>query len=171
VRDRTARFSEFVAARYNVLIRSAYLMTGDAGQAEDVVQAALFKTFLAWDRLSADAAALNYTRTTVVRLLGRWSRRRSAGEVVGITLDRDDVGEVADIGQSVDVRRALATLPWAQRAVLVLRYFDDLSEIETARVLNCSPGTVKSRSSRGLQALRASGLLRSEPIAKDAHDG
>jgi RNA polymerase sigma-70 factor (sigma-E family) len=160
-------FSDFVAARYSALARSAYLLVGDRGHAEDLVQTALIKTLAGWHRLRSPSAAEAYTRTTMVRLAGRWSRRRWRGEIpTGQAIDLADADGDGDIG--LDVHAALATLPWGQRAVLVLRYFDDLSEAETARILRCSSGTVKSRSSRAIARLRACELL-DDP--KEARDG
>jgi RNA polymerase sigma-70 factor (sigma-E family) len=160
-------FSEFVAARYSALARSGYLLVGDRGHAEDLVQSALIKTLAGWTRLASPVAAEAYTRTTMVRLAGRWARRRWRGEIPS---DRRqelvDARTEPDLG--LDVHAALATLPWPQRAVLVLRYFDDLSEAETATILRCSPGTVKSRSSRAIAQLRSCGLL---DAPKEARDG
>jgi RNA polymerase sigma-70 factor (sigma-E family) len=168
-----AGFGAFMAARYRALVRSAFLLVGDAGLAEDLVQSALYRTFLAWRRLRAEQAAEAYTRTTLIRLAGRWSRRRWRGEVPGLAHDGQEPGrargsydpreQIDDGGAAMDVRNALAQLPWPQRATLVLRYFDDLTEVETAQIMGCSVGTVKSRASRGLDALRASSLVQSLP--------
>jgi RNA polymerase sigma-70 factor (sigma-E family) len=162
-------FADFVRARYGALARTAFLLTGDRGHAEDLVQTALLVTAKAWDRLAAVEVAESYTRTTMVRLSRRWARRRwrhelpTSREALALSAGSTPNAEPA-VG--LDVRAVLATLPWEQRAVLVLRYFDDLSERETAAVLGCSEGTVKSRSSRALTKLRASGLL-----ALEVHDG
>jgi RNA polymerase sigma-70 factor (sigma-E family) len=150
-------FTAFVAARYEALARTAFLFTGDRGHAEDLAQSALIKTLRSWDRLADPAAAETYTRTVMVRLAGRWSRRRWRGEVAVELTDLPDSAD--DRAAALDVRAALQALPWPQRAVLVLRYFDDLSERETAAVLGCSEGTVKSRAHRAIAALRASALL------------
>jgi len=154
-------FADFVASRYSSLARSAYLLVGDRGSAEDLVQSALVSTFGAWGRLLAVEAAESYTRTTMVRLAGRWGRRRWRGEIPAdqITERPDPADHSSTADGAVDVRVALSRLPMQQRAVLVLRYFDDLSEAETARILDCSVGTVKSRASRGLATLRTAGLL------------
>lgn len=105
-------------------------------------------------------AAAEYTRTTLVRLAIRWRRRKWCGEVPSAELpERSTLSHSERVGVGVDVMRALAQLPLEQRVVLVLRYFDDLSEAETASVLRCSVGTVKSRTSRALNALRAMTLL------------
>jgi RNA polymerase sigma-70 factor (sigma-E family) len=164
-------FADFVRHRYGALARSAYLLTGDRGHAEDLVQTALITTLRAWGRLAAVEAAESYVRTTMLRLAQRAARRRWRREIP--TDWQQLCGEVAT-GQLqpegaaavVDVRALLAALPWEQRAVLVLRFFDDLSERETAALLGCSQGTVKSRTSRALATLRASGLALTE-----VHDG
>jgi RNA polymerase sigma-70 factor (sigma-E family) len=159
-------FSAFVEARYAALVRSAFLLVADAGVAEDLVQSSLFQTYRAWGRLQVVAAAEAYTRTTMLRMAYKWGRRRWHQEIVG--LDRTEPSPAPpspDVSVSLEVRAALAQLPWAQRAVLVLRYFDDLSESDTARLLDCSVGTVKSRASRGLAALRANGVLTAERSA------
>lgn len=154
-------FSEFVAARYGALARSAYLMTGDRELAEDLVQTALAATYRSWPRLKVAETAESYTRTTMMRLMGRWSRRRWRNEIP-TAAPQPASGASAysvDVAAFIDVRTMLAALPWTQRAVLVLRFFDDLSERETAAVLGCSEGTVKSRTSRALATLRARGAL------------
>jgi len=156
-------FAQFVDARYAALVRSAYLLVGDRGHAEDVVQSALVKTLGAWTRLAAVEAAEAYTRTTMVRLAARAARRRWRGEIATGELPEDTVAG-ADPATAIAVRTALRRLPWPQRAVLVLRFLDDLSEQQTADVLGCSVGTVKSRTSRGLAALRSSGLLDAEVL-------
>jgi RNA polymerase sigma-70 factor (sigma-E family) len=154
-------FGLFVAARYRALTETAFLLVGDRGHAEDITQSALIRTYLAWGRMRAPEHAEAYARRTLVRLGLRWRRRRWTGEIPtpGVTAG---AAEPAGSDLAIDVRRALGTLPSGQRAVLVLRYLDDLSEAETAGLLGISPGTVKSRASRGLAALRRAGLLDSE---------
>ena len=155
-----AEFERLVATRTSALVRTAYLMTGDWQQAEDVVQTALAKTYLRWHRLRDPAAAEAYTRTVLARACTRAWRRRWRGEVP--TLDVPDVAG-ADGSAATDERvvlaRALSSLPAPHRAVLVLRFYEDMSEAETARLLGCAVGTVKSRTSRALAALRDSGLV------------
>lgn len=161
-----AAFSAFVAARYAAMVRTAYLFTGDRGHAEDLVQAALIRTFTAWSRLEAPENAEAYTRTTMVRLAGRARRRRWRGEVAsGQVPDESTLDPMAEVDEAQRVRAALLSLPWAQRAVIVLRFFDDRSEADVAAALGCSVGTVKSRTSRGLAALRSASLL-----AEDTND-
>lgn len=170
--DEVGGFHVFVSARYPALVRTALLLTGDRGHAEDLVQDALQRTFLAWRRLDAPANAEAYTRRTMLRLAGRARRRRWRGEV---PTAEPYAGAAPDPAAVVDeaerVREALQRLPWAQRAVLVLRYFDDRSEADVAELLGCSAGTVKSRASRGLAALRAGGLLDEDPEHQEAWHG
>jgi RNA polymerase sigma-70 factor (sigma-E family) len=146
-------FSAFAAARYRSLVRTAYLLVGDRGHAEDLVQNALIATYAAWGRLEDPANAEAYARKTLVRATMRWRARKWHGE-----LPTDVLPEVeAPLPHDLDnERRTLGSLPADQRAVIVLRYLDDLSEAQTADVLGISVGTVKSRASRGLAALRAS---------------
>jgi RNA polymerase sigma-70 factor (sigma-E family) len=164
--DREA-FSAFVAGSYRSLVRTAFLLVGDTGHAEDLVQSALMRTLRAWSRLRAPEAATAYTRTTLVRLAGRWRDRRWRGEIPSVTVPDSPDDHDPQSATALDVRAALAALPWQQRAVLVLRYFDDLTEAQTAEALGCSLGTVKSRTNRALTALRATGLL----AATEVHDG
>jgi RNA polymerase sigma-70 factor (sigma-E family) len=162
-------FADFVRTRYQRLARSAFLLTGDRGHAEDLVQSALVITLRAWDRLAAVEAAESYTRTTMLRLSRRWARRRWRGEQPtsseGLAVVGGSTGP-GDFAGDLDVRAVLAALPWDQRAVLVLRYFEDRSERDTAALLGIREGTVKSRASRALATLRESGLLKVE-----VHDG
>jgi RNA polymerase sigma-70 factor, ECF subfamily len=161
-------FREFAAARYGALVRTAFLMAGDRGHAEDLAQSALLKTYLAWGRLRAPENAEAYARRTLIRLVARSRRRRWVGEIpAGPDLDlAASAGSAgtdhASLDGVLDVRRALAALPAGQREVLVLRFLDDRTEAETATLLGISVGTVKSRTSRGLAALRQAGLLDAE---------
>jgi RNA polymerase sigma-70 factor (sigma-E family) len=159
-------FEAFVHRSYAGLVRTAYLLTGDRGYAEDLVQQCLLTTHGSWDRLEASDKAMAYTRTSMVRLALKWRTRRWRGEVPTARLPEPAESDHApDVDQAVLVRRALATLPPAQRAVLVLRYFDDRPEAEIAAMLRCSAGTVKSRAKRALAALRTQGLLLANDIA------
>jgi RNA polymerase sigma-70 factor (sigma-E family) len=160
---RDDEFAAFVAARYRALVRTGLLLTGDTGHAEDLTQSALIRTYLAWGRLREPANAEAYARRTLVRLALRARQRRWTAEVATAQIPEGGAGPLAGNDDlALDVRRALAALPAAQRAVLVLRYLDDQSESETARLLGISPGTVKSRSARGLARLRQAGLLDRE---------
>jgi RNA polymerase sigma-70 factor (sigma-E family) len=162
---RDDEFAAFVAARYRALVRTGLALTGDSGHAEDLAQSALIRTYLAWGRLREPANAEAYARRTLVRLAIRARRRRWTAEIASAQVPESGFGQFARAGPDdlvLDVRRALAELPVAQRAVLVLRYLDDQSEVETARLLGISPGTVKSRTARGLARLRQAGLLDRE---------
>jgi RNA polymerase sigma-70 factor (sigma-E family) len=159
-------FEDFVRTRYSALARTAFLLTGDRGQAEDLVQASLAATLGAWDRVAVGAAEA-YTRKTLVRLAHRSRKRRWRGEVPTELADLPAaVTPATDLALALDTRALMAALPWEQRAVLVLRFFDDLSERETARVLGCSVGTVKSRTSRAVARMRAV-LLNDQEVPSD----
>jgi RNA polymerase sigma-70 factor (sigma-E family) len=147
-------FAEYFVARSDTMRGTAYLLCGDWHRAEDLVQVAFTKLYLAWDRVARHEALDGYVRQTLVRTflddrrLGWWRRVRltgslpESGSVVHHTDDR------------LDLMAALATVPRRQRAVLILRYWEDLSVDETAALLNCSAGTVKSQAARGLATLR-----------------
>lgn len=151
--QRRAGFDEFVAAQASRLLRSAYLLTADRGAAEDVLQEVLERLYVAWPRVDNPVA---YTRVALARRAAdRWRLRSRRPEVaLGA---RHDVG-IADGSSTVDERdrllAALALLGPRQRAVVVLRYLEDLSEADTAAALGISLGTVKSQASRGLRRLR-----------------
>jgi RNA polymerase sigma-70 factor (sigma-E family) len=157
-RSAEADFEGFVARSARSLLRTAWLLTGDRGHAEDIVQTALERTARRWDRLSGDPES--YARRVVINLATDRFRRRRA-RVVEVPLsalaDAVNTSSGADIAR-VDLRDRLLgdlrRLPPRQRAVLVLRYFDDLDEAQTAQVLGVSLGTVKSSASRGLAHLR-----------------
>lgn len=155
---RLPSFEEYVAARGRALWRSAWLLTGDRHRAEDLVQTALMKCWRRWDRI-ADAQAVDaYVRRTMATTYTDWWRRRWTGEVPTGELPEQTAG-TPDPGLRQDVVDALARLPRGQRVVVVLRYFDDLTEAQTAEALGISVGTVKSQASRALRTLRESGLL------------
>ena len=148
-------FATFVSGATASLTRTAWLLTGNSEAAADLVQAALVKTYLAWDRLDP-ARALAYARKIVVNEnIDRWRRRH--GEVqVGADFDRAASGSLEDrVADRDRVTRMLATLPRQQRQVIVLRYYNDLSEQQTAEHLDIPVGAVKSAAHRGLAALRA----------------
>lgn len=148
-------FAEFAAARYPSLVRTAFLFVGDRGQAEDLVQTALLRTYSHWARLRSRGSAEAYTRKTMARLAGRSTRRQWRGELPsGFPAVLGVVDPVSTRAETIDLYAELGRLPWPQRAVLVLRYFEDLSEAETAAILRCSRGTVKSRANRALIVLR-----------------
>jgi RNA polymerase sigma-70 factor (sigma-E family) len=148
-------FSEFVEARSASLFRSAYLMVGDHQLAQDLLQEALVKTLLAWPRLRDRANVDAYTRRIIVTTAISWRRRRSFHERPRDTLpERVDPDLVDAVVTHDAVVAALLTVPPRQRAAIVLRYYDDLTEAQTADVMGCSVGTVKSQVSVGLRRLR-----------------
>ncbi len=158
---RDAEFADFVAGAHTSLVRTARLLTGDRHSAEDLMQAALVRVYLHWGRSAGWDSPQAYARKVVVNLYATWRRRRWHTEV--IRPDEDRVADAGDMAGSAETRleldRALATLPRVQRAVVVLRFYEDLSVEETAALLGCSPGTVKSRTKRALERLRAAGAL------------
>ena len=152
----TEEFDAFVRGRSPALLRSAYLLTGDQYLAEDLVQSALARTHRSWRRLRDTGNAESYTRRTMYHLQVSWWRRRRVVEAfpgeLPDTRSADD--PIAGTDLRLLLRAALARLSPRQRAVLVLRYFEDLSVEETASALGCSTGTVKSQAARGLATLR-----------------
>ncbi len=149
-------FREFVAARSAALQRTAFLLAGDWAHAEDLVQVALTKTFLAWRRIADRGAVEAYARRVLVTTATSWWRRRWHGERPTEQLPEPPAGpDPAAAHADREVLWSLVRrLPARQRAVLVLRHYEDLSEAETARLLGVSVGTVKSQCARALAALR-----------------
>ncbi|HCB06824.1 MAG TPA: SigE family RNA polymerase sigma factor [Nocardioides sp.] len=149
--EATARidFDAFVAATSRRLLSTAYLLTGDHGRAEDLLQTALAKTWLAWARVETPEP---YVRRAMVNTYASWWRRRWRDERP--TGDLPDQAYVEESADQHDLWVALRRLPRGQRAVLVLRFYEDLTEVETAQVLGCSVGTVKSQSAKGIAKLR-----------------
>jgi RNA polymerase sigma-70 factor (sigma-E family) len=147
-------FEEFVAARYAALLRTAYLLTQDRGLAEDLVQTALAKCWLGWQRIRYDDPG-PYVHRVLVNTYTAWWRRRWNSEYPTEDLPQGG-GPVSHhaVDERVDLADALRRLPRRMRAVVVLRFYEDLSEAETARILGCSAGTVKSQTSRALAKLR-----------------
>jgi RNA polymerase sigma-70 factor (sigma-E family) len=150
-------FDAFVRSRTGPLLRSAYLLTGDQHLAEDLVQAALVRTHRYWSRLHATGNAEAYTRTVMYHIQVSWWRRRRFREAYPGDLPEPapsgrDLG--TDAALRLAVRTALAQLGPRQRAVVVLRYFEDRTEPEVAEILGISVGTVKSATFKALRRLR-----------------
>ena len=145
-------FDEFVATRSPALLRTAYLLTGDHGLAEDLLQTALAKCWFAWGRI--DGPPEPYVRRALATTYATWWRRRWRAErPTGVLPERP--AEPRHVLEDRDALwRALGALPRRQRAVVVLRYYEDLSEAETASALGISPGTVKSQAAKALATLR-----------------
>ena len=154
-RDDRDSFTEFVSARWPILYRTAYLLTGDRHEAEDLLQTALANTYVAWGRIRDRGATEAYVRRAMVNLASRGWRRR--GRVV-LTDDVPDPGHDGGLALAADhaeLWRAVCELPPRMRATVVLRYYEDLSEAQTAETLGCSVGSVKSQTHHALKRLRA----------------
>ena len=156
-----AEFVEFVTGAHISLLRTARLLTGDRHTAEDLLQTALVRVYTRWSRSASWESPHAYARKVVVNLYATWRRRRWHTEVVRPEADHTpDTRDMAgDAERRLELERALAGLPRAQRVVVVLRFYEDLSVEETADLLGCSAGTVKSRTHRALERLRAVGAL------------
>ena len=148
-------FHEFVVARSVALQRSAFLLTGDRGEAEDAVQATLVRVYLAWPRIVHHGAMEAYARKVLLREVLSWRRKRRVRVLLtGTTPERGGVDNMAAVDERDRLQRALLLLPARQRAVVVLRYYDDQTEAQTAELLGITPGAVKTHASRGLARLR-----------------
>lgn len=149
---RDEEFTAFVHAAGSRLRRTAYFMTGSWHEAEDITQSALARLYVAWPRVHTEGAEA-YARTVLVRTLVDarrrfWRRERPTGELPEVVVT------VASPDDRLDIVRALSALPMGQRAVLVLRFWEDWSVEQVASALAISPGTVKSRTSRAIETLR-----------------
>ncbi|MFL6060182.1 MAG: SigE family RNA polymerase sigma factor [Marmoricola sp.] len=164
-------FEEWMAARQQRMLRTAYLLTGDVHAAEDLTQTALAKVYLAWDRVSAAESVDAYARKILMNEhTSSWRRLWRHREVVSDTSRHDvPVGSSEYDGVSDALWAAVRSLPERQRAVVVLRYYEQLSEKETAEALGVSPGTVKSQSSRALDTLRSRLGERTDLAGWEAH--
>jgi RNA polymerase sigma-70 factor (sigma-E family) len=165
VQDRDAEFGEYLDSRAAVMRRTAYLLCGgDWHRAEDLVQTTLAKIYVAWPRIRRDGSVDAYSRKIMVRTAIDESRKAyRRRESVMEELPESQSVPAVGVEDAVDVRRALAQLPAGQRAVVVLRYWEDLSVMETAQTLGKSEGTIKSQAAKGLAALRR--LLGSGDLA------
>jgi RNA polymerase sigma-70 factor (sigma-E family) len=148
-------FRDYVRSRSRALLRTAYLLTGNVADAEDLVQSALAKTYLAWDRIVDRSALDGYVRRAIVNTHISWWRRRRLEEY-----PTDEIPDQAVIDHSVSsdlqesLRRAIDRLPQRMRTAVMLRYYDDMTEAEVAEILGVSLGTVKSTVSRAVAKLR-----------------
>lgn len=150
-------FSQYVTARGRALWRAAWLLTGDAQLAEDLAQTALARAWPHYERVAANGSFEAYVRRAMVTTYVSWRGRRWVGEIPS---DRVPDATTGEQPADLDLVRALASLSRQQRAVVVLRYFADLTETDTAAALGCSVGTVKTHHTRAIAALRSSRLLR-----------
>ena len=172
--DRSARdaeFAEYMAARQPSLLRTAYLLTGDRHAAEDLVQTALAKLYLSWDKVQRRELVDGYVRRIMVNennsLWRRaWKRKEVSTDQVP---DHAGVDDIHDDGRKSALWEFVQTLPRKQRAVIVLRYYEDLSEAEIAETLGISVGTVKSQASRALASMRE--RVHTQPmLARDGEE-
>jgi RNA polymerase sigma-70 factor (sigma-E family) len=152
-------FDQFVAAHVDDLLRTAYLIVWDDGEAEDLVQECLLKVARRWPRIKQMRQPRAYARRVLVNLAldsarGRAQRRRELEPGAPENAGLSTVDPLPALEARAELLQALGQLHERQRAVLVLRYFNDLTEAQVAEVLGCSPGTVKSSASRGLARLR-----------------
>lgn len=150
-----ADYTERVHACWPGLYRTAYLLLGDRAEAEDLVQTALAKTYASWSKVRDLEAAPGYARTTMVNTATSWFRRRSWRNERPTEVLPDQASRAHDPSDRPALVAALAQLPPRQRAVVVLRFYDDLSVAETATALSVTEGTVKSQTSEALAKLRA----------------
>ncbi|MEP7035064.1 MAG: SigE family RNA polymerase sigma factor [Dermatophilaceae bacterium] len=152
---------DFVDQNSRALLRSAWLLTGNWASAEDLVQTSLLQSWLHWDAIESDAPDFYVRRVLINTFLTgqrrRWTRERPTAQLP----DRAAADELNSTELRHVIWGALSALPAKQRAVVVLRYFNDLTEAQTARVLDCSVGTVKSQASRALARLRSVPELQS----------
>jgi RNA polymerase sigma-70 factor (sigma-E family) len=156
-------FSSYVKARQPVLLRTARSLTANASDAEDLLQTALTKTYVAWDRIEDHRALDGYVRRALLNTRTSQWRKRKVDEFVCDELPEPEGLPIADPAEEQALHdamwRAIMKLPARQRAMVVLRYYEDLSEAETAAALGISTGTVKSQAARALAALRRDGDL------------
>jgi len=157
--DRDTEFAAYMSARQASLLRTAYLISGDRHTAEDLVQTALAKLYLSWEKVTQRDSIDGYVRRIIINehnsLWRRpWKRREhSTDQLPESTTPGSSTSGTS--GTDADLWAFVQSLPRKQRAVLVLRYYEELSEAETAEALGISVGTVKSQASRALAALRA----------------
>lgn len=164
-------FEDFVAARGQALQRVAYLLTGDWGLAEDLLQTTLARAYPRWSRIEHENPEA-YVRQIMVNTWCSWWRRRWRGEVPTAALPDPPARDCyADADRKDALRTALAGLPRRQRAVVVLRYHQDLPEEQVAQILGITTGTVKSQAAKALAKLRTNGALEGYQVAARAGGG
>ena len=151
-----AEFAAYMSARQPSLLRTAYLLTGDRHAAEDLVQTSLAKLYLSWDKVQKREMIDGYVRRIMVNENNSlWRRAWKRNELPTAAVpESDSVLDSHDHGEKSALWEFVNTLPKKQRAVVVLRYYEDLSEVETAEILGISVGTVKSQASRALASMR-----------------
>jgi RNA polymerase sigma-70 factor (sigma-E family) len=165
--DHDAAFRDYVLTRGSALLRMATMLTGNRADAEDLVQAALAKTYLAWGKINDHAALDAYVRRAMVNTHISWWRRRRLEEFPTDELPDQAVADHARESDMAEVvRRALDRLPQRMRTAVMLRYFEDMTEPEIAAALGISLGTVKSTVSRAVAKLRIDAELGEDSGAR-----
>ena len=150
-------FAQFIEAREQALQRTAWLLTNDWALAQDLVQTALARSWPYWARIRRGDDPEIYVRRVMVNTWATWRRRRwRAEQPSGVLADRPARGDMAaDVATRFALRAVLGALTERQRAVVVLRLFDDLPEAQVAQILGCAVGTVKATMSQALDRLRS----------------
>jgi len=160
------RFTDFVRAHSGSLFRTAYLMTGDYQRAEDLLQTTLVRVYQRWPRVERMDWPVGYARKVLVSQASSWWRRRSSHESPMLIRDQPSgQDQMEEVAEHERVWQAVLTLPPRQRAVTVLRYYEDLSEAEIAETLSMAPGTVKSHAHAASRRLAD---LLGEPVSAAA---
>ena len=155
-----AEFSAFVHRRWPQLVRLGFVLTGDAGLAEDLAQTALARVYASWPRICRSGDPDAYVRRVMVNAnRSRFRKRRVAEQLTGTVPEPADADAIRGCDDRVTLLAALMGLPPRQRSVVMLRFWLDMTETQAAETLGCSVGTVKSQASRALAALRASSGL------------
>jgi RNA polymerase sigma-70 factor (sigma-E family) len=174
-RSNDESFRNFVIERGDALLRTSYLLCGDRGLAEDLLQTALWNTCKAWPRIRDPRRREQYVRRSLLNGWLGWQRRSSSRELTGHNVTGEMPSRpVPDHAEAVAEReqlvRALAVLPVRQRAVVVLPFYEDMTERQVARVLHCSVGTVKHQAADALAALGRNQALRAgaDPLETEA---
>jgi RNA polymerase sigma-70 factor (sigma-E family) len=169
-------FAEFAAARLPGLLRYAVVLTGDQDLAQDVVQEVLARAQVKWSRIERAGSPDAYVRQMVLNEYLSWRRRWAVRNIQAVGERLIDLGDqrgatrdhAYDVVETDELWARLATLPRKQRAVLVLRYYEQLSDAEIATLLDCAPVTVRSNASKALATLRLQEERQQIPVAGDA---
>ncbi len=162
------QFTDFVRSHSATLFRTAYLMTGDYQRAEDLLQSTFVRLYQRWPRVRDMQRPVGYARKVLVSQSTSWWRRRSSHEAPRLRIDQpDQVDLVRDLDEHERVWTAVLSLPPRQRAVMVLRYYEDLTEAEIAEMLDMAPGTVKSHAHA---ASRRLAQMLAEPVTPRAEE-
>jgi RNA polymerase sigma-70 factor (sigma-E family) len=159
-------FAAYATAAWPRLVRTAHMLTGDFHEAEDLVQTTLAKVYARWRRIPRDDIDFYVRRSLVNNNISRVRKRRVAHLLTPFLPERvheRQAGHAESVAQRAALDQALAALSARQRSVLVLRFWEDLSETEIAQLLGCSLGTVKTHLRRGLTALRAHPVFTAAP--------